>query len=603
MPNYSIVINSKFRPFSYDEMIKPVQAMYEQHSKIEEGLSELETKANIWEGLANEQTDEKAYKQYKKYADDLRAAADDLALNGLNASSRQNLYRMKSRYASEITPIENAYQLRAADIKAQSDLAARTGGRTVFTKSARTMSLDDYLNGMPLDYSSVNLNDVYTTTAAGTQAITKRYFSTEEGKRFQNEYYSLMQTQGISPTDTKGQNNIIQALRHSGKYPELDKFYADTLSSFGLSNFSPADQARIMQTADAGMNAGIFYDQKEQLQKNPWMDYQRDLNKMAIQHKYNKDLEDYKHSLENPPQDATAGLLDWDAPIEYSDVNYKGLRDTFFDKDGKVLPYYSRGRKGNTTTSVNPLLIKEEYDNLVRKNGQYTTYSPSTGTITTVNNRVNAEKIARDEIRKKYGNVGIISDNAYKQLKRLYPNSSAFNANAFTRDQLDSRVSEMASSYSPTSVTMSKYDQPSEKILSTLSSKDASNLVYEYEEASGKVKKSKNSSDFNSEDYEISDIAFSAKLSSRGQNLILAKIKNKDGKAKTYAIDASAHSVQAATIVSKYNNAINEVENATSLTTTEKNKLISDYQKQASAELREVFNDYDPVRGETSSKR
>ena len=172
MPNYSIVINSKFRPFSYDEMIKPVQAMYEQQSKIEEGLSELETKANIWEGLANEQTDEKAYKQYKKYADDLRAAADDLALNGLNASSRQNLYRMKSRYASEITPIEQAYERRAKQLEKQETLAAQDPS-LIFDREAALTSLDTYMNNPALSFKAISGKQVMADVIAQASSLAK----------------------------------------------------------------------------------------------------------------------------------------------------------------------------------------------------------------------------------------------------------------------------------------------------------------------------------------------------------------------------------------------------------------------------------------------
>lgn len=311
MANYWITNNAKFRPFSYDEMIKPVEKMYTEHKGIEEGLAELQTKAGIWEGLANEQTDPVTYAQYKRYADELRMAADDLAMNGLNARSRQNLYNMKARYASEITPIEQAYQLRAADIKAQSEAAAKSGGRTIFSKSARTASLDDYRNGMPLDYTSVNLDSVYNTVASGTQAITKRYFNTEEGSAFKNEYFKLIQRQGLNPAEA------FEALKHSGKYPELDKYYNDALQSFGISNFSEADKARIMTAADMGMNAGIYYDQKEQLKENPWTEFGRKVALENLRYRHAKQEATHAASLAGGPQ-KNNGMPGFTVPIHFS---------------------------------------------------------------------------------------------------------------------------------------------------------------------------------------------------------------------------------------------------------------------------------------------
>ena len=58
MANYSLVINSKFRPFSYQELATPVMQMTQAHQQLEEQYAELQTKANIWDKMANEQTDE-----------------------------------------------------------------------------------------------------------------------------------------------------------------------------------------------------------------------------------------------------------------------------------------------------------------------------------------------------------------------------------------------------------------------------------------------------------------------------------------------------------------------------------------------------------------
>lgn len=161
MANYWITTNAKFRPFSYDEMIRPVEKMYTEHKGVEEGLAELQTKAGIWEGLANEQTDPVTYAQYKRYADELRMAADDLAMNGLNARSRQNLYNMKARYASEITPIEQAYQSRREQRKAQEVLLAQNPD-IVLSREAGTTSLDKYLENPELSYKGINGEAVRT---------------------------------------------------------------------------------------------------------------------------------------------------------------------------------------------------------------------------------------------------------------------------------------------------------------------------------------------------------------------------------------------------------------------------------------------------------
>lgn len=151
MANYSLIINSKFRPFTYDELMKPVHDSTEAHQEVEAAYGALDTQASKWEHMANQATDEKAYTMYKTYADDLRAQADNLAKNGLNALSRKDLLTMQRRYAQEITPIENAYTRRAALADEQRKLRQQDNSLR-FQRDAATMSLDDFIDNPMLDY-------------------------------------------------------------------------------------------------------------------------------------------------------------------------------------------------------------------------------------------------------------------------------------------------------------------------------------------------------------------------------------------------------------------------------------------------------------------
>lgn len=112
MANYSLVINSRFAPFSYQEMLAPTLMATQAHQELENQYGEFATKASVWEEMANEQTDPYAYKMYKNYANDLEEKAGQLAREGLNAASRRDMLNMRARYSKEITPIEQAYAAR-----------------------------------------------------------------------------------------------------------------------------------------------------------------------------------------------------------------------------------------------------------------------------------------------------------------------------------------------------------------------------------------------------------------------------------------------------------------------------------------------------------
>lgn len=151
MANYSLILDTKFKPFSYQEMLAPVAASTQAHQALEEEYNELAAKANVWDKMANEQTDSKAYKMYKAYADDLSARADDLMKYGLNVSSRKGMLDMRARYSKEIVPIDVAYRRREDLAKEQRD-AMKVDPTLRYQRYAREMSLDDFIDDPSLDY-------------------------------------------------------------------------------------------------------------------------------------------------------------------------------------------------------------------------------------------------------------------------------------------------------------------------------------------------------------------------------------------------------------------------------------------------------------------
>lgn len=267
MANFSLTVNSKFQPFSFERYIKPYQMYGEAYKEVENALGELDTKASVWEGMANKESDPQAYTMYKTYADNLREQANKLASEGLTPASRQAMLNMKSRYSKEIVPIENAYKKREEDIARQKKVADVTGGRTVFTRDARTTSLDKYMEGID-DYGQTNLDELYKEGAAGGAAISKRYLSTREGQLFNGMYLNLQRTTGM----TNGQIQQFLANKRDAKgnllFPELHALKNELLSKSNYQNYSVADQNRMEQAILSGINTGIIYNVEDKPMEN-----------------------------------------------------------------------------------------------------------------------------------------------------------------------------------------------------------------------------------------------------------------------------------------------------------------------------------------------
>ena len=234
MANYSFVSNAKFRPFSYQEMLQPLQAYTQEYNTIQEGMGELGTKADVFEKMANEQTDPQAYAIYKQYSNDLAKQAESLAKQGLTPASRQGLIDMKRRYSSEIVPIEQAYKRRQELIDEQRKLQAQDS-TLLFDRPASTLSLDELIANpalSPQSYSGALLSKQVGTAA---QNLAKEVRENPRKWRtiLGNQYYETIMQKGFRPDE------IMQAVQNNPEAsPILQGIVEDAIGSSGIRNWN-----------------------------------------------------------------------------------------------------------------------------------------------------------------------------------------------------------------------------------------------------------------------------------------------------------------------------------------------------------------------------
>lgn len=234
MANYSFISNAKFRPFSYQEMLQPLQAYTQEYNTIQEGMGELGTKADVFDKMANEQTDPQAYAMYKQYSNDLAAQAESLAKQGLTPASRQGLIDMKRRYSSEIIPIEQAYKRRQELVDEQRKLQAQDS-TLLFDRPASTLSLDELIANpalSPQSYSGALLSKQVGTAA---QNLAKEVRENPRKWRtiLGNQYYETIMQKGFRPEE------IMQAVQNNPEAsPILQGIVEDAVGSSGIKNWN-----------------------------------------------------------------------------------------------------------------------------------------------------------------------------------------------------------------------------------------------------------------------------------------------------------------------------------------------------------------------------
>ena len=248
----SLVIGSKFRPFSYSEMLAPIEAATTEHRAIEEGLGEMSAKAGMWDKLANQQSDPVAYAQYKTYADDLTKQADLLARQGLTPESRRGLLDMKRRYSSEITPIEVAATKREELTKAQRE-AIQKDPSLMFNIDYGTASLDDLINNPNATYNTISGSELSKRASMMASNLAK---TIQENPQYQSilggQYFQQMQQLGYTP------QQVMQTIMNDPNAPSELKQVADTVwQEAGLDTWDQATQTRARDYINAGLYDAI----------------------------------------------------------------------------------------------------------------------------------------------------------------------------------------------------------------------------------------------------------------------------------------------------------------------------------------------------------
>lgn len=250
----AIVIGSTFKPFDYATMNNPVAQATQEHKLLEDAYGELATKASIWEGMANQQTDPKAYQTYLQYANDLHDQANVLAKQGLNPMAKRALNDMKSRYAQEITPIEQAYQKREANT-AEQRKAKLQNPTIIFDRDFSTTSLDELIENPSLSYTNIN-GDVITKQVAEAASNLAKQVRTDP-RRWHDilgqQYYETTMKRGLSD------NEILATISQTeGGRRELQKIIDSAINTSGVMSWNnPNALEQVREYANRGAWAAI----------------------------------------------------------------------------------------------------------------------------------------------------------------------------------------------------------------------------------------------------------------------------------------------------------------------------------------------------------
>ena len=155
MANYALTVNPKFTPFTYDELVKPVEAYQKVYDAYNEKYDEIEDEISKYKNL--EQSDPEAYSRYADYVNKLQTERDSLMKKGLSTDTRRNFSDLRRQYSEQIVPLTEAEKRKKELVKNYEDMK-KTNPTLLTDVDPREIKLSQLIENPNMGFESYSGN-------------------------------------------------------------------------------------------------------------------------------------------------------------------------------------------------------------------------------------------------------------------------------------------------------------------------------------------------------------------------------------------------------------------------------------------------------------
>ena len=198
--------NARFNPYSFERMLQPYMMYTQEYNAVDEGITELKSKAELMKQYAMQEPDSKAANMYNAYANELDKQANELAKNGLKSVNRSALNNLKTMYNSSIVPIEVALNRRRELSNEQRKLAA-SDNTLMFDINARDLNLDDLIDNPELSYSAYSGETITNQVKSIADNLKNQLAKYKEGKPIDEFTKTFIESYGFTLDDVNAAIN------------------------------------------------------------------------------------------------------------------------------------------------------------------------------------------------------------------------------------------------------------------------------------------------------------------------------------------------------------------------------------------------------------
>lgn len=155
MANYALTVTPKFTPFTYDELVKPVEAYQKVYDTYNEKYDEIEDEISRYKNL--EQSDPEAYSRYADYVNKLQTERDSLMKKGLSTDTRRNFSDLRRQYSEQIVPLTEAEKRKKELVKNYEDMK-KTNPTLLTDVDPREIKLSQLIENPNMGFESYSGN-------------------------------------------------------------------------------------------------------------------------------------------------------------------------------------------------------------------------------------------------------------------------------------------------------------------------------------------------------------------------------------------------------------------------------------------------------------
>lgn len=249
--SFNLTLNTRFNPFTYDEMVKPLLQYKQEYDKTQEDYENLLALTEDLNSVVNRGDSPLAAETYGNYSNNLNDIVTDFS-KGMTASNRGALLGLRRRFTKEIQPIIKA-NMRRLELAEEQRKAQLQDPSMIWQNRASDISLDTLVSDPTANYGSGYSGNMLTAEASQIySALAKEYQDNPESIKqlVGGDFYEYIKRRGFSS------EAILAAIANSDKAsPILLEIKKQILDKTGISSWGNEEA---FNKANAAINSGMW---------------------------------------------------------------------------------------------------------------------------------------------------------------------------------------------------------------------------------------------------------------------------------------------------------------------------------------------------------